>query len=123
MDCPRIALLTGIALSVLIGSLKPSLAGDPKRGEALFSSRACAGCHAIGKTGTATTGPNLAGITQNKSASWLKKWIQHPDQMLNDPEVLKLSAKYPTPMPNLGITDAEADDLVAFLKHKDGAKH
>ena len=119
----ELALLSGIVFSVLLGSAKQSFAGDPKKGEALFSSRSCVGCHAIGKAGTATTGPNLAGITRQRNVTWLKKWIQHPDQMFNDPEVLKLSAKYPTPMPNLGITDPEAEDLVAFLKLKDGAKH
>jgi cytochrome c oxidase subunit 2 len=99
-----------------------SQAGDVKRGKALFSSKSCVGCHAIGSTGAATTGPNLAGVTRLRTVSWLKKWIQHPEQMATDPAVKKLAKKYPATMPNLGVSDTEADDLIAYLKSQDKKK-
>ena len=95
-----------------------SLAGDKSKGETSFSSHLCSSCHSIGKTGTALTGPNLAGITRRRTEAWLKKWIMHPEQMMGDPAIQEMSIKYPTPMPNLGVTEAEAEDLIAYLKSR-----
>lgn len=99
----------------------PALAADAHKGEALFNSRACTGCHAIGSQGSATTGPNLAGVLKRRSESWLRRWIKAPDQMSGDPIVQKLKAQYKTDMPNLGLTDDEVQSLILYLKQKDGS--
>jgi cytochrome c oxidase subunit 2 len=59
-------------------------------------------------------GPNLAGIGRRRyiAAGWLEdtdanlaKWIQHPQDV-----------KTGVLMPNLGLTDAEAQTLAAYLR-------
>jgi cytochrome c len=56
-------MLTGLSLTVLAG---PALAaGDPVRGEAVFS--LCSGCHAL--VGTDKIGPPLGGVVGRKAGS------------------------------------------------------
>jgi cytochrome c oxidase subunit II len=91
---------------------------DPKalEGEKLFTAKGCVGCHAVKAVNTpkVAVGPNLAGIGSRKmiAAGWmanddanLKRWIM-------DPQGVKVGVK----MPNLPMTDAEGDALVAYLR-------
>jgi mono/diheme cytochrome c family protein len=96
----------------------PVMAADSKKGEALFSSRACVGCHALGKEGSATAGPNLAGVFQRRSEAWLAHWIAAPDKMKDDPIYKELKGQYASDMPNMGLTDDETRSLVLFLKER-----
>ncbi|QQR98970.1 MAG: c-type cytochrome [Sphingobacteriales bacterium] len=41
------------------------------------------------------------------------------DMIANDPEAKKLFEEYKTPMLPLGLTDAEIDDVYAYLKQND----
>ena len=109
--------LIAVCCCLLLSTLSHA-SGDVSRGKSLFSSRSCIGCHAIGTEGSATTGPNLAGVAQRLSSDWLKRWLLHPESMMDDPEIKALLVKYPTPMPNLGLDAEQADDLIAFLRSK-----
>jgi cytochrome c2 len=93
------------------------VAGDAANGKALFTSKGCIACHTIQgvPNATGTIGPNLTGIgnpaTHPKLADGgantpehLREWIQNPQQL-----------KPGTMMPNLQLTDKEANDLTAFL--------
>lgn len=81
------------------------------RGKALFLSKGCVGCHTIEGLSSGTVGPNLTHIATQKyddmdnSPDFLKKWVKDPP-----------AVKPGTAMPNLGLTDAEVDDVVAFLE-------
>lgn len=89
--------------------------GDPHRGRALARSYGCGSCHAIpGVPGaTGTVGPPLAGIAMRtylagrleNTPENLVRWVQHPRAV--DPH---------TAMPELGVGDADARDLAAFLE-------
>jgi cytochrome c len=89
--------------------------GDPSRGRALARSYGCGTCHTIPGVGgaTGTFGPPLAGIALrsylagrlSNSPANLIRWIQHPRAV--DPQ---------TAMPELGVPDADARDLAAFLE-------
>jgi cytochrome c len=86
-------------------------------GVALLTSKPCAGCHVIpGVPGaTGTTGPSLAGVASrmkiaggavdNKGPDDLKAWILNP-----------ASKKPGTIMPNVGLSDDEATNIVAYLE-------
>lgn len=85
-------------------------------GEKLFSTKGCMGCHTLQayKPIVALVGPNLATIgsrtwlaagTLPNTPENLARWIQHPQQV-----------KEGVGMPDLGVTDAEARALVAFLR-------
>jgi mono/diheme cytochrome c family protein len=93
-------------------------AGDPAKGEALFSSKGCVACHKV--DATRLVGPGLAGVTQRRSLPWVARMILKPEQMVkDDPEAKKLFATYMTPMANQSVDPvAELPHLIAFLKTK-----
>ena len=91
--------------------------GNPTVGSQLIQKKGCGGCHTIpgipGANGN--VGPNLAGVsTRNRIAGGavpnngpddLKRWIMNPPGL-----------KPGTLMPNLGLTDEEATNIVAYLE-------
>lgn len=88
--------------------------GDAGRGQAAVLRYGCAACHTI--PGVPSYGANvgpplsslakrsyLAGVLPNTPAN-LVRWLQDPAQV--DPR---------TAMPSLGVTEAEAADIAAYL--------
>jgi cytochrome c1 len=88
-----------------------------KQGQQLVTQKGCGGCHTIpGVAGaTGAVGPNLAGVATrttiaggavpNNGPEDLQRWILDPP-----------AVKPGTQMPNLGLTNAEAQAIVAFLE-------
>jgi mono/diheme cytochrome c family protein len=100
-----------IATSVAFA--KPS--AQASDGETLFKEK-CAACHTIG--GGDLVGPDLQGVTERRDKAWLAQWILAPDQVLaaGDPIATDLLTKYKNiPMPNLALTPAQVDSLLAYL--------
>lgn len=93
-------------------------------GETLFSSKGCTACHGFGKK---LTGPDLAGVTERRTAQWIESQILHPEVMTkNDPIAHQLYATFALQMPNQHLTQAEALDVIEYLKHRNaggGAEH
>jgi cytochrome c len=94
----------------------PGVPGDPNLGRRLIQQKGCGGCHTVsgvpGATGVA--GPNLtnvalrptlAGDSIPNSPDTLERWLMDPP-----------SLKPGTTMPNLGLTEDDARNLVAFLE-------
>ena len=94
-----------------------TVTGDVAAGRTLFTAKGCIACHtAQGAQGaTGTIGPNLNGIGDpakrptltdggRNTPEHIREWIKNPQQL-----------KPGTMMPNLQLTDKEADDLTAFL--------
>jgi len=88
--------------------------GDPAKGKEAIGRYGCGACHTIPgiKDANATIGPPLDNIAsrqilgghlQNTPAN-MARWIQHPQQI--DPK---------NAMPELGVTDDDAHNIVAFL--------
>ena len=85
-------------------------------GEAIFSQK-CTACHTIGKG--KLVGPDLAGVTTRREQGWLTRQIKEPDRMIaeNDPIVMDLlKESNNVPMVPLGLTDAEVQSVIAYLK-------
>jgi cytochrome c2 len=88
-----------------------------QRGEKLFKDKGCSACHAFGKK---VTGPDLAGVTQRRTAAWIEQQILHPDVMVKtDPIAHELFAKHMLQMPNQGLTPEQAKDVIAYFRHLD----
>jgi cytochrome c2 len=91
--------------------------GDANNGKMLFQQKGCIACHvAQGVQGaTGTIGPNLNGIgdpaKRPKLADGAANSPEHLKEWIKDPQKLKPG----TMMPNLQLSDKEADDLVALL--------
>lgn len=87
-------------------------AGD---GQTIFQAK-CAACHTIG--GGKLVGPDLQGVTTRRDKAWLTRWIKEPDKMLaeGDPTATQLLQEFNNvPMPNLGLTDQQAEAIIAYL--------
>ena len=52
--------------------------GDPARGQAIYASSGCAGCHRINGQG-GSLGPDLSDVGASRSAAWLRESIASPD--------------------------------------------
>ena len=86
-------------------------------GEKLFSTKGCTACHAWGKR---LTGPDLKDVTKRRTATWMENQILHPDVMTKtDPISHGLFATYALQMPKQGLTEAEAKQVIEYLKKRD----
>ena len=90
-------------------------ADQAKRGKTLWQNRGCAACHTIGKGKVA--GPDLLNVTQRRDHAWLKRWLKNTDEMLASDSLAQalLAEANGVKMPNLKLTDADADALIAYL--------
>lgn len=64
-------------------------------------------------------GPDLKNVTKERPREWLHEWIMKPDAMIakKDPVAVELLAKYNgMEMPNMGLSSAEVDNIIAFLE-------
>lgn len=90
---------------------RPVLASSPadldrlaEVGKYLFAEKyGCVACHAIGNEG-GHVGPPLDRAGPRLTATWVYRWIRNPQDI--EPE---------TVMPNLGVSDADARAITAYL--------
>jgi mono/diheme cytochrome c family protein len=109
-----------IILSALAALPSPASAqsgpeGDPSRGQALFGQK-CGSCHTIG--GGKLVGPDLAGVTDRRDPAWVTRFILTPDRLIADGDPLAMQLLEENnfiSMPNLGLSEVEAGDLLAYL--------
>lgn len=87
--------------------------GDPVAGQATFRA-SCAYCHTIGRG--ARVGPDLIGIGNTMSDTWIAAWTASPKEMVAagaySPAKL---AQYPYVMPDLAHTDLQVWDATTFI--------
>ncbi|MGH7525250.1 MAG: cytochrome c oxidase subunit II [Gemmatimonadales bacterium] len=86
------------------------------KGEELFKTKACIGCHALNAVGApkGLIGPNLANIGARSyvAAGTLKNTDENLARWIREPQTVKKGVL----MPNLGVTEDEARALVAYLR-------
>jgi cytochrome c oxidase subunit 2 len=96
-----------LATAVLLLAIVPVGSQDrtelQKRGEQVFVSQGCYGCHQIGKFGT-PIGPELSRVGAKYSASYLADWLR-------DPESVRPTAH----MPKLELSPDDVRALAAYL--------
>jgi mono/diheme cytochrome c family protein len=76
--------------------------GDPDRGRALYEESQCASCHRIGSEGE-NTGPELSNASRLEP-SYIAVVLRSPQSLAPTSE-----------MPDLGLTDEQIGDLIAYL--------
>src|SRR5579884_956806 len=106
------ALLAGTPLGP--GPAQAVPGGDPRRGAEAIRAYGCGACHIIpGVPGArGGVGPSLAGFARHayiagklaNTPDNLARWIQHPQAV--EPGIA---------MPDLGVSDADARDIAAYL--------
>jgi len=116
---------------------------DPRRGEGKFTAEMlnlsnqldatmvasgetiqgvkCAACHKL--TEERLVGPGWKGVTTRRNPEWIMNFITNPDPMIEkDPEVRAQLELCLVRMPNQNLTDAEARDVLEFMRKNDGVK-
>lgn len=89
-------------------------------GQAIFEQK-CKSCHTIG--GGRLVGPDLKGVTARRDRNWLIRFIVSPDQLIaqGDPIAKQLVQEYDgIPMPNMGLSDEEAKEVLAHIEAQSG---
>ena len=109
--CAATMSLAGVAFGV---SAPQEGSASAETGEALFMEK-CSPCHTIG--GGKRVGPDLAGVTSRRDRDWLARFISAPDRVIagGDTIASEMLKEYKVPMPNLGLTSAQVEAILAFL--------
>jgi mono/diheme cytochrome c family protein len=115
-DSARRARLVAAAVvgALLAGATGANAVAATEDGKAVFE-QLCQGCHTIG--GGKTTGPDLQGLADRREEAWVKRFILEPDKVIasGDPIANELLDEYGSPMPNLGVTEAQIGPLLSYL--------
>ncbi len=84
-------------------------------GQAIFE-QSCKSCHSIG--GGRIVGPDLKGVTERREWDWLIRFIVSPDELIaqGDPLAKQLVEEYGMPMPNLGLSQPEAEEVLVYIE-------
>lgn len=94
----------------------PAPAVDPlvAEGEKLMAAKGCIGCHSVDATKPIGIGPNLANVGGRSyiAAGMLKNTDENLAHWIREPQKVKEGVL----MPTLGVTEAEARALVAYLR-------
>jgi len=114
---------------------------DPKRGEGKFdkvdlgaaldqtmatdgqkvAEVKCTSCHK--PTDEKLVGPGWHGVTSRHNPEWIMNFITNPDPMIDkDPKVKEQLEVCLVRMPNQGLNDAEARNILEYMRKIDGVK-
>lgn len=112
----RAALLLtlGYGAFIVISAMAQAVSST-EAGQQLFE-QSCTGCHTLGQGDR--VGPDLKGVVDKRDRDWLIRWLLEPDQMLaeKDPLAVELLSQYNNvPMPNLGLSESQVADLIAYM--------
>lgn len=96
-------------------------AGDAEAGKAIVTDMAkCGMCHKL--TDEKLIGPGLKGVTDRRTDDWIKNMVKDPVGWVEkDADAKKLFEEFnKVPMTHIELSDADIDNVVAFLKQNDG---
>lgn len=116
-SCLGLFLTLGMILACL--AYPPTARSSPEnaeKGKAAFET-ICSACHTIG--GGVKVGPDLKGITNQRSQSWLTHFISDPSKMIKsgDPTANSLLKEFHgVQMPTLGLSSEQVADVLAYLR-------
>jgi protein SCO1/2 len=103
-----------------VGSTDGSALKNFDKGKYLFG-KDCIACHTIGHGDK--IGPDLLGVNHVRNRQWLTQIIQHPDQLLEkDPIATALLKKYNVRMPNVYVSDIDADLIIRYIEEQTAAQ-
>lgn len=90
------------------------------RGEKLADLK-CTSCHKL--TDEKLVGPGWAGVTSRHKPEWIMNFITNTEVMIDkDPKAQAMLEICMVRMPNQSLSDADARDLLEFLRKNDGVK-
>ncbi|MFQ5703188.1 MAG: c-type cytochrome [Gemmatimonadales bacterium] len=110
----------GLLLLLVLSPLGQRSVALAQNGSAIFEAK-CKVCHSTGSD--RLVGPGLKGVTERRAESWVKSFITGPDAMIasGDSIATRLVSEYVVQMPNLGLSDADAEAVIRFLGGGEGS--
>lgn len=103
--------------NVTLGALDNTMAS---KGEAIAATK-CTSCHKL--TEERLVGPGWKGVTTRNTPYWILNFISNPDPMIEkDPKVQAQLELCLVRMPNQGLTDTDAREILEFMRKNDGTK-
>ena len=100
------------------GNLEQHPPGNAERGQELFETRGCLGCHSIG-TGEDQIGgdfaANLSRVGEKTSYNFLVRWIHNPREVTPDPNDPEGGIRFTPVMPSLRLSVSETRDIASYL--------
>lgn len=96
--------------AITLGPIDKKMAEE---GEHLFESK-CGACH---KMADKYVGPPLGEVTVRRTPAFIMNQMLNPEEMYSKhPVVKQLLGEYMTQMPNLGLTQEQARQVVEYLR-------
>ena len=81
----------------------------------------CSACHKL--TDEKLVGPGWKGVTQRNKPEWIMNFITNPDPMIDkDPKLQAQLELCLLRMPNQSLSDADARNILEFMRKNDGVK-
>ena len=103
--------------NVKLGALDVAMA---EKGRTVANTK-CFSCHKT--TDEKLVGPGWKGVTTRRNPHWIMNFITNPDPMISkDPKVQADLELCLVRMPNQNLADAEAREILEFMRQNDGAK-
>lgn len=103
--------------NVDVSKFDPAMAASGKK----IADVKCTSCHK--PTEEKLVGPGWKGVTQRQTPEWIMNFISNPDPMIDvDPELQKQLELCLVRMPNQGLVDNEARQVLEYMREIDGAK-
>lgn len=103
--------------NVDVSKFDPAMAAEGKK----IADVKCTSCHK--PTDEKLVGPGWKGVTTRQTPHWIMNFISNPDPMISvDPELQKQLELCLVRMPNQGLTDADARNVLEYMREIDGAK-
>ena len=103
--------------NVDVSKFDPAMAAAGKK----IADVKCTSCHK--PTEEKLVGAGWKGVTQRQTPEWIMNFISNPDPMIDvDPELQKQLELCLVRMPNQGLADNEARELLEYMREIDGAK-
>ncbi len=103
--------------NVDVSKFDPALAATGKK----VAEVKCTSCHK--PTEEKLVGPGWKGVTTRQTPEWIMNFISNPDPMIDvDPELQKQLELCLVRMPNQGLSDNEAREILEYMREIDGAK-
>lgn len=112
-DLTAFQLENGIGPITEAVTLGPIDSHEAEEGQKVFEAK-CSACHKLGER---YVGPPLGGILDKVTPTFAMNMMLNPQEMYTrHPDVKKLLGEYMTQMPNQGLTQEEAREVVEYLR-------
>ena len=97
--------------------LDPSMAAN---GEKIYDLK-CSACHKL--TDERLVGPGWHGVTSRHKPEWIMNFVTNTDDMIDkDPKAQAMLEICMVRMPNQGLSDDDARNILEFMRKNDGVK-